>query len=99
MKESVRMIRLLHEYGKPIDEILYQDTKSSRLRAQFLRGTPLYYACNDGKCEVALALLELGADPDKACMRYDQIVGPTPREVAIQHGRTFSDPSQSRDHS
>nr|POE56306.1 ankyrin repeat and socs box protein 3 [Quercus suber] len=92
MNESVRMIRLLHQHSKPIDEILYQDAKSSRLRAQFLRGTPLYYACNDGKLEVALTLLELGADPDKACMRYDQTVRRSPRKVAIDHGWTLLQP-------
>ncbi|KAF2211408.1 hypothetical protein CERZMDRAFT_117998 [Cercospora zeae-maydis SCOH1-5] len=100
MNESTRMIRLLHEYHKPIDEILYQDARSSRFRAQFLRGTPLYYACSNGELQIALTLLELGANPDKACMRYDQSVGPTPRDIAIHHGWAFTGQPQSKgDHS
>ncbi|CZT25854.1 uncharacterized protein RCC_11523 [Ramularia collo-cygni] len=87
--ESVTMIRLLHLYDKPIDEILYQDPKSYRLRAPFLRGTPLYYACVKDRMSVALALVELGADPDKACQRYNESVGPTPRQVAANLGWTL----------
>lgn len=87
--ESTQMIRLLHYYRKPIDDILHQDTKSYPLRAQFLNGTPLYYACKDGKLPTALTLLELGADPDKPCVRWSEIVGPSPRQVALYHGWGF----------
>ncbi|KAM3417759.1 hypothetical protein BST61_g5988 [Cercospora zeina] len=84
--ESTRIIRLLHQHHKPIDETLFQDTKSYRFRGQFLRGTPLYYACKNANLPIALTLLALGANPDKACVRYDEAVGPSPREIATQHG-------------
>lgn len=84
--EAANTIRLLHQYDKPIDAILWQDAKSYRLRAQFLRGTPLYYACIEENVPAALALLDLGADPDKPCMRFSHRVGPTPREMAIEKG-------------
>lgn len=86
LNEAKRLIRLLHQHGKPIDEILYQDERSYHVRAHFLRGTPLYYACKNGRLPVALTLLELGADPDKACVRYNERVGPSPREVAADYG-------------
>ncbi|EGP82114.1 uncharacterized protein MYCGRDRAFT_97851 [Zymoseptoria tritici IPO323] len=85
-KECTSLTRTLHRYNKPIDDILYQDARSYNLRAHFVRGTPLYYACKNGKPSVALTLIELGADPDKPCMRYNQAVGPTPREVAATNG-------------
>ncbi|KAF2773950.1 hypothetical protein EJ03DRAFT_263737, partial [Teratosphaeria nubilosa] len=89
LDEAIKMIKLLHDYNKPIDDVLYQDLKSYRLRAPFPRGTPLCYACEDDKVHIALTLLELGADPDKPCLRYDQSVGPSPRQVAIDHGWTL----------
>ncbi|KAK4901419.1 hypothetical protein LTR49_027273 [Elasticomyces elasticus] len=64
--ETAQMIRLLHQHEKPVHQILWQDTKSYCLRAQFLRGIPLFYACRENKALVASTLLALGADPDKA---------------------------------
>jgi ankyrin repeat protein len=86
LSEATRLIRLLYQYGKPVDEILYQDERSYNFRAQFLRGTPLYYACKNGRLPVALTLLDLGADPDKACVRYNEHVGPSSREVVADYG-------------
>ncbi|KAK1045300.1 hypothetical protein LTR74_018157 [Friedmanniomyces endolithicus] len=91
INETMQMTELLYQYTKPVDDILWQDATSYCLRAQFLRGTPLYYACIENKVPVALKLLDLGADPDKACMRYNESVGPTPREVAIQNGGVIAE--------
>lgn len=96
VNESTRSIRLLHQWNKPIDEILHHDRRSYHFRAQFVRGTPLYYACKERRFGVAQTLIELGADPDKACVRYDQIVGPSPREVAAENGWSNLVPHEGR---
>lgn len=36
-------------------------------------------------CQSLVRFLELGADPDKACVGYNWIVAPSPREIATQH--------------
>ncbi|KAK1060403.1 hypothetical protein LTR33_012920 [Friedmanniomyces endolithicus] len=79
--ESIRIIRLLHQYGKPIDDNFWQDSKSFRNRGRIPRGTPLHNACELYNFETAFTLLELGADIDKPCVRDNLSVGPSPREV------------------
>ncbi|KAF2212344.1 hypothetical protein CERZMDRAFT_112062 [Cercospora zeae-maydis SCOH1-5] len=77
--EATKMIKLLHDHHKPIDDIFSIPT-----------GTPLFYACSEDKRPIALTLIELGADPDKPCLRYNEIVGPSPRQVALDHGWDLS---------
>jgi len=79
--ESICIIRLLHQHGKPIDDMFWQERRAMRDRGRILRGTPLHNACELYNFETALDLLELGADIDKACGRDMVSVGPSPREV------------------
>ncbi|KAK0282378.1 hypothetical protein LTR35_006845 [Friedmanniomyces endolithicus] len=79
--ESIRIIRFLHQHWKPIDDMFWQDKRSFRNRGRILRGTPLHNACELYNFETVLALLELGADIDGACVRDNVGVGPSPREV------------------
>ncbi|KAK1812477.1 hypothetical protein LTR12_013171, partial [Friedmanniomyces endolithicus] len=88
--ESIRIIRLLHQYEKPIDDMFWQDKRSFRNRGRLLRGTPLHNACELYNFETALTLLELGADIDKACVRDDVSVGPSPREIIESKLRELS---------
>ncbi|KAM3421629.1 hypothetical protein BST61_g2015 [Cercospora zeina] len=66
VNESTRLICLLQQSNKPIDEILHHDARSYQFRAQF------------------------------ACVRYDQIVGPSPREVARENGWSNLVPHEGR---
>ncbi|KAK0280185.1 hypothetical protein LTR35_008336, partial [Friedmanniomyces endolithicus] len=77
-------------YEKPIDDMFWQDKRSFRNRGRLLRGTPLHNACELYNFETALALLELGADIDKACVRDDVSVGPCPREAIESKLRELS---------
>jgi len=88
--ESIRVIRLLHQHEKPIDDMFWQDKRSLRNRGRLLRGTPLHNACELYNFETALALLELGADIDKACVRDNVSVGPSPREIIESKLRELS---------
>lgn len=87
--EATDVIRLLHdEYNKPLDDILFQDPQVVLLpRPVSTRiSVVLAPACKNGNVSVARTLLELGADPSKACVRYEQSVGPSPRQAAADYG-------------
>ncbi|KAK1075669.1 hypothetical protein LTR74_000077 [Friedmanniomyces endolithicus] len=74
--EALDMLDLLHRYRKPIDEVQWQDEKSIIYRGPFTCSTPLYYACRWKKWHFALALVKLGADPDKASVKDGQPLWP-----------------------
>ncbi|KAK0250381.1 hypothetical protein LTS09_014533 [Friedmanniomyces endolithicus] len=88
--EALEMLRLLHRYRKPIDEIQWQDKKSIVYRGAFACGTPLYWACRWAKWQFALALVTLGANRDQACVKDGQCVGQTPREILVEEGAAFA---------
>ncbi|KAK0280187.1 hypothetical protein LTR35_008338 [Friedmanniomyces endolithicus] len=93
--EALEMLDLLSRYRRPIDEIQWQDEKSIVYRGCFSCGTPLYYACLWKKWHFALALVKLGADPDRASVKDGQPYGQTPREILVEEGAALAaDPAR-----
>ncbi|KAK1060375.1 hypothetical protein LTR12_013170 [Friedmanniomyces endolithicus] len=88
--EALEMLDLLHRYRKPVDEVQWQDEKSLVYRGPFACSTPLYNACRWKKWHFALALVRLGADPDKASVKDGQPYGQTPREILVHEGAALA---------
>ena len=81
--EGAFLIDILAQNGADMNAHRYNNDSALRWRALSKSGTPLHIACKRQSVLVARTLLKYGADPHQKMLEAQELVSPTPYEMAM----------------